>query len=555
LNALDWLDRAFALARRGGGALGWRAWLAGAPLVFLVVFSFYLERVEGVHSFRGVLALGLGLAWWWRTHMLGRACRLALADLAEELPPPPDAYGTLGLSGVAGVTLAFALLPAAALARGGAFGVIIGASFAVPVGLLAPSWLALAGVDRQGGIQAFLTAFRDASTLRGSALLVQGFLLAGTLLLFANLLAVAGMLLAAVQGLLGVEVAALESFMSFDNDFAMLVMGAIALWIAEPLRVALATVALLHARSRRDGADLRRMLSGLSSTAPVGGRANARADQGRAALVLLFLTFALQSARAQVPEVVPDSAEAPAAETYFPPELPTLAPQDQAIEDEVATILSGSEFSEGSDSTGDSNEAGEGPSWLKRLLDAIARWLEDREESEATSADRAPPMPLPPAWVFVALAVALLVAVAAFLIISRRREEQALPSAPDGLGGGLDPRERAPQEHLDEAAQLAARGLHREAFRSLYLATLVALDRRGEIDFDPARTNWHYLRQMGASARAIGFRTFTQLFDRKWYGEEHTTREEYERGRTLATSLAAPRTDAARPPETDGAVS
>jgi hypothetical protein len=102
-----------------------------------------------------------------------------------------------------------------------------------------------------------------------------------------------------------------------------------------------------------------------------------------------------------------------------------------------------------------------------------------------------------------------------------------------------------PKSTLDEAAQLAARGLHREAFRSLYLATLVALDRRGEIDFDPARTNWHYLRQMGASARTAAFRTFTQLFDRKWYGDEHTTREEYERGRLLATSLTAPREDRA----------
>ena len=77
MSALDWLDRAFTLTRRGGHGFRGRAWLAGAPLAFLAVFVFYLERVEGVRSLRGVLALGLGLAWWWRTHFLGRACRLA----------------------------------------------------------------------------------------------------------------------------------------------------------------------------------------------------------------------------------------------------------------------------------------------------------------------------------------------------------------------------------------------------------------------------------------------------------------------------------------------
>lgn len=564
MNALDWLDRAFTMTRRAGGRFTRQAWLASVPLAFLFVFIFYVERIEGVRSLRALLALGLGLAWWWRAHQLGSASRAVLVELSVELPAPPSAFHTLGLASIAGLVLALALLPAAALARAGAPGLLFGVWFALPVTALAPSWIARAGVDEQGGAPAFVTAARDGASLRGSALLVHAFLLTGMLLLFLNLLAVAGMLLGAVQGLLGVEVAALESFMSLENDFAMLVVGVVVLWVAEPLRVAIASVALAHAQSQRDGADLRRMVSDLSTGGADDRSARGR-DAGRAAIVLLVLSAVALPARAQAPEEPPysqvepapappvalepgdappyDPSQDQAAEVYYGPELPALAPQDQATEDAVASILTGSEFREFDDAVGDSGERGDGPSWLKRLLEAIERWLSEQDEPSA-SGEIASPMPLPPAWVFVALAVALLVAVAAFLVISRRKEEQ-LPSATDVLGASLDPRDRAPEQHLDEAAELAARGLHREAFRSLYLATLVALDRRGEIDFDPARTNWHYLRQMGVSARALVFRTFTQLFDRKWYGDEHTTREEYERGRELATSLAAPRNDAA----------
>lgn len=562
MSALDWLDRAFALTRRAGVGLRGRAWLAGAPLAFLTVFVFYLERVEGVRSVRGILALGLGLAWWWRTHWLGRASRRAMEDLDAPLEVAPGPVGTLALAGVAGAVLALALMPAALLARGGAPGLVVGAVLALPVALLAPSWVARAATGAPQGAGAWMTAFRDAATLRGSALLVHGFLLVGTLMLFVNLLAVAGMLLSALQGLLGVEVAALASFMSFENDFAMVVVAVVALWVAEPLRAALAVIALLHARSRRDGADLRRLVGALASSDAAPGRASDRRHHGRAAISLVCFMVSAQPARAQAPlepysEVPADAPLAdPVAPTddayvadphegaiYYGADLPALGADDQATEDRVATILSGPAFREFSDASEGGGTSDDGPSWLTRLFEALMRWLEDRQQDEASGAEMGAPMPLPPAWVFVALALALLVAVAAFLLISRRKDEQLGPLGPDAQGAPVDPRERAPEEHLDEAAQLAARGLHREAFRSLYLATLVALDRRGEIDFDPARTNWHYLRQMGASARTGAFRTFTQLFDRKWYGDEHTTREEYERGRALATSLTAPRED------------
>jgi hypothetical protein len=229
--------------------------------------------------------------------------------------------------------------------------------------------------------------------------------------------------------------------------------------------------------------------------------------------------------------------------------LPALGSDDAATEERVASILSGSEFREFEDARSETRDGANGDeSWFSRLLEAIARWLRELDQPGGDSSAASSPMPVPPTWLFVGMAVVLLIAVLIYLGLAWRRETGASDLLADVLGASQDPRERAPEEHLDEAAQLAAQGLYREAFRSLYLATLVALDRHREIDFDPARTNWHYLRQMGPGARAASFRTFTGLFDRKWYGDENTTQHEYERGRALATALTvAPLRSAADP--------
>ncbi|MCA9535360.1 MAG: DUF4129 domain-containing protein [Myxococcales bacterium] len=580
MSALDWLDRAFALMRLAGRPYALRAWLAGGPLALLSVFAFYLERVEGVRSARALLALALALAWWWRTHWLGSACGLALEQLegapqpaARDVPGVPqsrDSVRSLALSGVAGTVLACALVPAAAMARLGGLGLFVGFGLALPLGALAPSWVAQGAVAADGGRRAWVHAFRDGASLRGSALLLHAALFSGTLLLFVNVLAVVAMLLAALQGLVGMEVAALGAFMSFENDFALLATAAAALWLIEPLRGAVALIALLHARSQRDGADLRRMVQALES----GARGLRTADKSSRAAGLVLVAMLLHGApvRAQEPseETPPASSLDPAEDKppndetapsplepstefnseddvdsadYLEPAAYTLPPldeSDEATAGRVASILSGSEFREFEDARSDSQRADADLSWLERLLEAIARWLREHSENDTGDSASSSPMPVPPTWLFVTLALVLLLAVLAYLALTWRREQAPRHALDEALGLTHDPRERAPEEHLGEAARLASEGRHREAFRSLYLATLVALDRHREIDFDPARTNWHYLRQMGPGERAAAFRTFTQLFDAKWYGDEHTTREEYERGRALAVRLTTP---------------
>ena len=128
-------------------------------------------------------------------------------------------------------------------------------------------------------------------------------------------------------------------------------------------------------------------------------------------------------------------------------------------------------------------------------------------------------------------------AVGGYLVATRRRERPERSRTHGAGAAAEDPRERPPASFLERAAHLAEHGDLREALRALYLATLVALDRRRLIAFDPHRTNWQYLRKMPRGETRDAFRQFTDLFDHKWYGRGDTTRRDYERCRELASAI------------------
>jgi hypothetical protein len=111
-----------------------------------------------------------------------------------------------------------------------------------------------------------------------------------------------------------------------------------------------------------------------------------------------------------------------------------------------------------------------------------------------------------------------------------------------------DPRDRAPDDWLAEAASLAAQGRHAEALRALYLATLVALDRRAWIRFEPSLTNWQYLRQLPAGSTRDDFRVLTRTFDVKVYGEEPAGEADYRASRAVAERILAASRPSLPPP-------
>lgn len=83
---------------------------------------------------------------------------------------------------------------------------------------------------------------------------------------------------------------------------------------------------------------------------------------------------------------------------------------------------------------------------------------------------------------------------------------------------------------IKEAARLAESGDYRGAYRCAYLASISYLDEIKALRFERSRTNWEYLRELrqgGFEARYSVLHPLTLEFDRKFYGRENCSREDY----------------------------
>lgn len=145
---------------------------------------------------------------------------------------------------------------------------------------------------------------------------------------------------------------------------------------------------------------------------------------------------------------------------------------------------------------------------------------------------------------FVVLGAVLLAAacVAAYRAWLASRMDKT-PSSPPGetrltKPGTVDALTRDPEQWMDEARKLAARGDFPAAFRALYLALLVRLHRARCIEYDRTRTNREYVRRYrGADAPRDRFLNLTESFDLACYGGRPVTRESYLRGESDVRAL------------------
>ena len=588
------LDRGLLLTRRGGPTFVWRPMLAGALLAGAGLLVYYVERVEGIRSMRALLGFVLVLAWWGRSLLMARSARDATrmlwagARIPDEAGRAVDVLRTASVAAMGLWIWAWLLVGASLL---GTFAVPLVLPLLALRGAGAPSWHARAGCTTDGGWRAFARALGDTSSRRATTITVELLVLLGALGLAINLFATVAVFVLLGRSFLGLDVVFVETFFSMRNVFLMLAMGSLALVLLEPLRAALSAVVFVDSRVRQEGLDLRALVdraldvgeqrSGLAGKSSPG-------TASAAAVVLLSVSsvFALAlatpaQAQAQETDPGPPGAEliplppgtgpdgvAPPPDpdswdptgTGMPPKEPTSfedlirqhregesgerdgegepavvagpAPDDAHVRDEVTRILGRDEFDEFED------DRGRG---IRELIERFFAWLFRDRAPDTTAPMTGPRIPLPPAGLFLVLGGALLVLILAYLVAThiRSRQEGGKPGARADEAPKDDPRERAPAEHLDDASLLAREGRYREALRALYLATLVALDRRRLIAFDPALTNWQYIRQMPRGDARQLFSRFTRLFDYKWYGDEPTTAEDYEGCRSLASRIVS----------------
>lgn len=510
VGPLGMLDRAVAHVRRRGAEVLLPAWAGGAVFALALVGVYYIERVEGIHGLRPLLATAVCLAWVARAVLLGRASR----RIVEGLHPMVVTASAGRLSDVARTSLVVGVglwvwswfLVAGSLA--GAVGILAVLPLFALRGLSAPSWIARAACSPEAGVRGFLAAFRDTGGRRAAAVLLEGLVLAAAVGLAVNLYAFTFVFVLLGRSFLGLDITAVSNFLAPTNVFLQLMIGALSLVLLEPLRASVSAVSFVDASVRAEGLDLR---VGIEAAIQHAGRR--RGAGARAALLLVALGTAAFGTAAFVP-----SAQAQEA-------------SDVEVTSDVQEILSRPEFREFEDTRGRG---------LRNLFEDLVEWLmRPLSEAPDMTAPSALPFALPGASFFLVVGAALMLGVFGYLWLTRRRDRVDARRAELSASLSSDLRDRAPVTFLDEASQLAQAGQLREALRSLYLATLVSLDRRRLIAFDPHRTNWHYLRRMPGGEERDAFREFTRLFDHKWYGREGTTQDDYERCRRLASAIVA----------------
>lgn len=229
--------------------------------------------------------------------------------------------------------------------------------------------------------------------------------------------------------------------------------------------------------------------------------------------VVLFAGFASSERRI---DNTPPSSPRHAINTSIP--IPTgervMHTSPEVRKEKLESILSRREFAGSEISAWDRFVK-----WLNRIIERIRVWLfgriiSDSKTSRVLSA------------LFAVIIIVLFLLLVSYVIarlsygVHRGRSE---PLQED-IYAGPDTSRRA----LEEAARAAASGDFRSALRLVYLSVLLNLDDRELIRFDRTGTNWEYFSALGKHSEIQNtLRPVTIIFDRKWYGHEPATKDDY----------------------------
>jgi hypothetical protein len=227
-------------------------------------------------------------------------------------------------------------------------------------------------------------------------------------------------------------------------------------------------------------------------------------------------------------------------------DMPAATPEQLAL---LAEVLARAEF-----------QVSLGSSMLQRYLEAIRAWfwswivwlLEPLLELLGSDDDAVSPL-----LVYGLIAVSLVIVIGGLVLI--RRLSRGSVASDGALADFAETGRPRAADELARARDAAASGDPRLAIHHLYLAILLRLDERDHLAFDGALTNRELLpRLTAAPALADPFEALVSEFDRRWYGQQACTAEEYEAFRQLAEQVwqaagaVQPTRDTARTPRLPG---
>ncbi len=127
-----------------------------------------------------------------------------------------------------------------------------------------------------------------------------------------------------------------------------------------------------------------------------------------------------------------------------------------------------------------------------------------------------------------------------FVLILILKHFRRLPSFKRDYGVNVEPQTRTDPESIRrEAYEWSQKGDYRQAIRCLFLSLLLYLDKVGMLAYDPGKTNGQYLGEVykGMDKEAKAFASLTLLFERKWYGMEESTQQDFHQYEQAFASL------------------
>ncbi len=491
----------------------------GALILILTVSLYFVERVEGVRSLRPLFAVLFTGAFITRAVVLSRwAGRRVETLLAAEgiRAMHGSTQAIVRAAFWMGVDLWLWLwLLVVAIQIEPWLVVLVLPSFCLRAALL-PSFLASAdGSQADSGFALLRTAIEESDGQRMAGVFAELLLLLGALGLTFNLAALLVGIVSLGQDMFGLDLAFVRAFLSPRNYFALLVIGGLALTCVEPVRAALSALLYVETRLSRDGLALRAIVERC-----VTQRAG---PTSRVAWTLLVgLSFSVGHA-AQAQDSSSDLTVKVCDEI-----CQRARAGDADVTRRVEQILNHRVFAEFPDERWDAHNRG-----LAGLLERFARFLSELSREEQVRSERPSSLTLPGGAFFVVVAL-LLMLITIWLLLARKNA----PVQPSNAG--TEPKEDAWLRSVDEHLQDARRQRHVDltaALRSLYLATLVGLARRGRLTLSPERTNGQYLQDLKNGEERSRFMALTRSFDRVHYGRKPPSQADYEHCLTLAEQL------------------
>lgn len=136
-------------------------------------------------------------------------------------------------------------------------------------------------------------------------------------------------------------------------------------------------------------------------------------------------------------------------------------------------------------------------------------------------------------WTIFVLAVVALVGILVFLVMRAIEYFGNRDRDPDAPYKKVMPKEqiiRSPEALFRESERLAAGGDYREAFRYLYLSSIMLLDHSKLVKYTEGVTNWEYLNTLRRQPKpelTSSFRDLTMMFDKLIYGKRDVSKEDF----------------------------